>query len=336
MSHSAIRSWRDRLRHADLSDIARSLSPRGHRDALDAALDALDDTSLESAWSPAGQPFTRATLLAAATVTTAPIEWCAVLLGRGAQVTLKVSSRAPGLASVLAQTARSEGLPLTVTTRRDVAMHETELLVAMGSDATIAAVKAHVRPHTRYLGFGHRFSVAWVTTHTQWDAVADDLTLHDGRGCMSPTWILTSLDPVASAQHLSRAMAARQRDRPLGVRADAEHGQIRARRALGQVLGHVLVRPDHEIHVLPTEHVVPGALPRCVALSHVPHRDDVHRLLHPWRPRLSTVGTDDPSLPALGAVRVCALGQMQRPPLQRLHDGIDWLRETWRQPPISG
>ena len=71
------------------------------------------------------------------------------------------------------------------------------------------------------------------------------------------------------------------------------------------------------------------ALPRTIAVVQLPDRSAALELLRPWARWLSTVGTDEPGTDWLGA-RVCALGQMQRPPVDRLHDGVDLLRATLR------
>ena len=63
-----VAAWRDRLREADLSGVKTDLSPEGLRAAVDAALDGLDDISLQSVGSLPGAPYKRAVVVTAGTV----------------------------------------------------------------------------------------------------------------------------------------------------------------------------------------------------------------------------------------------------------------------------
>jgi hypothetical protein len=86
------------------------------------------------------------------------------------------------------------------------------------------------------------------------------------------------------------------------------------------------------VHGLTSAHFEPESLPRCPAVIAVEDTGELQSLLLPWRRWLSTAGTDRPldeaALRQTGVHRVCALGQMQRPPLFRLHDGVDWIAKT--------
>src|SRR5690606_38507510 len=118
------------------------------------------DASLAKAVAKGGRPFEAATFVAARTVVTAPIEWLAVLLARGAAVTLKHPAGQAGLAPWLRDHAVTLGLPLAITDDRD-AVRGAPLVIAMGDDDTVAAVQASADAGARVLGFGHRVSVAW-------------------------------------------------------------------------------------------------------------------------------------------------------------------------------
>lgn len=331
-----VRAFRDRLRSVDPAGVETGQSPEGIREAWGAALDALDDAALEDAAAIPGRAFPRAVVVFTRTVATAPIEWCAALLGRGSAVTLKAPADAQGLAPLLAEAAAAVGLPLEVRTDRQV-VEDADLVVAMGSDATIAEIRASLRPEVRFLAHGHRFSAAWVTGRPTpdpkvpadfrdaWGAVAADLALHDGRGCLSPAVVLTPLPLDETCDAMAAALARAEARWPPGGRSAGEGAAIRARRALARVVG--VVRGD--VHGLPVAKLVPVALPRSVAVVHVPDAAAAAAVLAPWRRSLSTVGSDDPAADRVwvdaGATRVCGLGRMQRPPMRRAHDGEDWV-----------
>lgn len=332
------------------------LSPEGRDEALRLALDALDPSSLAVAWGMPGQPFLRATFVAARTVVTAPLEWLAVLLGRGTRVVLKHPRGEPGLAGWYAAHAHAVDLPLEVTDEDD-ALRRSDLVIAMGGDDTIRALDDRLPDVVRFLGFGHRVSVAWLGRDVHgsepWpEAVVDDLVRHDSRGCMSPVAVFTDQPVAALARRLADALVAAQRRLPRGPCAPAELAAIRSRDQLAQVLG---VQPETvpvpevhtpwRVHVMPPEHAVPVALPRALQLVPVRSCEEAADWTASWGVPLSTFGhtplrdphgTQVGRFTALGASRACLLGEMQTPPLLRIHDGVDLveatLRGRWRAP----
>lgn len=339
MSWTKVQRWRDRLAQFDPGFEPTGLSPEGARAALEVALGALDNASLAKVAAMGGSPFKTAAVVPARTVATAPIEWCAVLLGRGSKVLLKYSEADPGLALPMIEAARKVGLPLTGVTDR-AAIQDVELIVAMGTDETVRAIRAAASAKTRVLPHGHQFSAAWIADsplpsgRSSWEALAADAALHDGRGCLSPIVAFTPLPLDEAANALARAMDGAAKRWPTGTTSPVEHAMIRARRALARVTGEVRDGDGWAVHGLPLEQLDPISLPRCIALHHVRNLREAVEALRPWSKWLSTVGTDDPATveawARVGASRICWLGEMQRPPLIRSHDGEDWLRATAR------
>jgi hypothetical protein len=337
MSWDAVRAWRDRLTHDVAHAPPGALSPEGAQRAVRAALASLTDEALTTAATTPGDPWQRACFVAARTVCTAPIEWCALLLGRGSEVLLKAPADDPGLAPWLVEHAQAVGLPLRWTTERSATQGHDVVLV-MGSDATVASVRAELPASCGFFGFGARFSLGWwgrlaAPTATA-AAFAHDLALHDTRGCMSPSIVFTdaNLDLVVSA--LASALQALQVACPRGACSDIEHAEIRARGALARVLGRCVEGEGWAVHALPITHARPAALPRCAQVVEV---RDINEALHwarAWSLQLSTVATTDeqtaPLWSQLGASRVCPPGQMQSPPLLRAHDGVHLLHATAR------
>lgn len=340
MSWRSVRRWRDRLRDAPLPDVG--LSPEGARAAWDDALAALDDAALDAVAAMPGRAFPDASVIVAGTVFTAAIEWLAVLLGRGTRVTLKHPADAPGAAPLLADAAAAEALPLRITGDRDVL--DRALVVVMGSDDTVVAVRSAAPARARVLAHGHRFSAAWVTGRAlpadprvpegcgdPWGRVAADAALHDGRGCLSPAVVFTPLPLAEACDALADALARAEARWPIGRVAPDEGAAIRTRRALARVAGLVREGPGWSVHGLPADRLVPVALPRSLAVVSAPDAAAAAATLAPWADALSTIGTDDADDAApLAAIapRLCPIGRMQRPPLRRSHDGEDWLAAT--------
>ena len=108
------------------------LSDEGAKAALQAALHPITEF-LKTNPTPQCR-FRRATMVASRTVFTAPLEWVALLLAGGCQVTLKRPAEALTIWDEWVKTAHA--LPLHVTTER-TQIADAELLVAMGSDETI-------------------------------------------------------------------------------------------------------------------------------------------------------------------------------------------------------
>jgi len=327
MSWERVQDWLELLRATDVGDLNTGLSPQGNRAAWSAALDALSPEVLVQVSAVPGTPYDTAAFVAAATVFTAPLEWLAVLLGRGATVGLKPPSAAPDAAELLARSAARVGLPLSVVDRDHALQHE--LIVAMGGDDTMAALRATVPATSRLLDHGHRFSVAWLTELASVDALADDVALYDTRGCFSPQLVLTPISGPVVAEAIADALCRAGERLPVGEIAPSEAARLRARGALARVLGRELRGEGYSVHLLPADRLRPDGLPRSVALAQVADFAAAQQVLAPWVGTISTFGTDDASA-AFPADRTAALGQMQRPPVLRVHDGRDWLRATLR------
>lgn len=339
-----VRAWRDRLRAANVDGIETALSPAGLAEARDAALDGIDDDALTRVASYPARPWRRAALVTTGTVHTAALEWLALLLGRGSQVVWKHPAESPGLAPLAAELAGE--LPLAVTSDRE-AIQAAEVVIVMGSDETVAAVRREARDHTVVYGHGHAWSCAWITGNAlpvdhrvpegfqdPWGRVAADAALHDGRGCLSPALIFTPLPIDEALDALADAMERAAARWPTGTLSSAEAALIRSRRALARVVGERRRGEGWSLHGLTVDHVAPISLPRSLAVAHAPHANAAARCAAQWGAQLSTVGTDDPMSVAAwvgaGATRVCATGRMQRPPLDRVHDGVRWVHQTYR------
>lgn len=336
MSYERVAAWLEALRrHEDYSE-GYALSSRGVQAAMSASLNACDEETLAYVKGLGGATYPRVTLALASTVATAAVEWCAVLLARGSALTLKVSATDHGVCPLLVHYAAQHGLPLTMTTDR-AALQEADLVIAMGSDETIETIRTRLENQTTFLGFGHRFSAAWVpqevaTDRNTWMQLALDLALHDSRGCMSPLAIFTDADQNQVLPLARQAMREAEAAIPRGHLAPIEGAQIRGRGSLAQATGALAGAENWSVHILPVGFFEPLVLPRSMGIYTCTDRGEALSALQPYSEWLSIVGIPNTSSPEpwleLGAERTCRLGEMQSPPLIRVHNGIDWLRAT--------
>ena len=235
--------------------------------------------------------------------------------------------------------------------RDEKAFAAADVIIAFGSDATMAALRAKVRADQRFVAHGHAVSLLWLAeprrlTAREARACAVDVLTYDQLGCLSPQAIYAArgANVAALGEKLARALDAewaRQREkppRPLGVRARIAEARDVAF-ALGQRcwlpasrhLGWTLI---HD----PGAEFVPSPLHGVIYLR-VCAPDELAGHLASVRWKISTVGLaagdGDPMARAafleLGVSRFCRAGHMQFPPLAWHHDGRAVLADlvTW-------
>jgi len=313
-------------------------------------VNTLNDRSLRAVAAQPGSAYGRVVVVSTETVPTAAIEWIALMLGRGSEVVWKHPAAQPGLAPALH--ALAADLPLHLSDDRSV-VEDANAVVVMGSDATIRAVRAAAAPSAVVHAHGHAWSCAWITGASlphdpmipegftdPWSRVVADAALFDGRGCLSPVVVFTSASQNEALDRLAEAAQRAQDIWPIGDVHPGESAMIRARRAMARVVGDKRNGPGWSVHGLTLDHVVPTGLPRSISVVCSPSAEEAARTASQWGAALSTVGTDDPRSARLwhraGATRVCAAGRMQRPPLDRIHDGVRWVTQTYRALSVEG
>ncbi|MBI3251830.1 MAG: hypothetical protein HYZ52_00725 [Candidatus Omnitrophica bacterium] len=166
------------------------------------------------------------------------------------------------------------------------------LVVAYGSDETLARIQKDLPPAKPFIGHGHRVSLGFYTRAAMKKRnirnlagkAAHDIWMMDRRGCLSPSVIYVEKGGEVSPKSFSRMLKE-----PYLVRA------FEKRESVFWSLSHLR-----------------GAL-STVALEAAPSE----------RKRLAA------RLVKLGANRICRAGQMQHPLLARRHDGrpnlADWV-----------
>lgn len=339
----------DRLAELDAAPLSPTLSPANARACWAAAVDGARRVDLGRAL-PGPLPAC-VTIVASANVFTAPMEWVWALGSRGVRVILK---SARGLTAV--GEALAVALP-NVEHRawrggdeaaEAAALAESDAALVFGSAATIDTIRA--RSPVPVLGFGPRFGLTWLDRGKEvaYAGIARDHALYDGRGCMSPAAVGVSptadIDEVAHG--IAEAMAAAEAELPIGEITPAEAAELRALALLGRVEGRVHSSRGWLVVTLPLPRLRPRALPRAVIL-HQTALGDLGAVIAPWRTELGTVALAEAAegdlrghpgmaatlgLTGLPPGRVCAIGEMQRPPGDRaLHDGIDVLAALARR-----
>jgi hypothetical protein len=231
------------------------------------------------------------------------------------------------------------------TAARD-ALLAAPCVVATGSDETIASLASEVRPPRRFVGYGHRVSLAALGPEAlAGDALADaarglalDVALWDQLGCLSPVAIFVLGDPDLVADALADELEALARSLPRGrvpaeasARIATERSEAEMRAAAGR---RVRLRGDaHGAFTVVREadaRLRASPLYRFVRVHPVSEPDELLSALGPVGPHLAGVAMAGfggatrqmaEALGALGASRICRPGRLQAPPLAWRHDG---------------
>ncbi len=232
---------------------------------------------------------------------------------------------------------------------------EADCVAATGSDETIASIAARVRPPRRFVGHGHRVSVAVLgpailggrNLEGVAAALALDVALWDQLGCLSPVaaYVVggvsarrgaTGAGTVAEA--VAAALAEIETRLPRGrvQREDAAaiaqaRSEAEMRAAAGRAV--TLLRDASDAFTVVCEadaRARSAPLHRFLRVHPVGGVEDLLDALRPLGPHLAGVALDGfgdvtsdvaSALAALGASRICAPGRLQAPPLAWHHDG---------------
>lgn len=312
----------DSLRRLDVAPLAEGLTASVAQVGLAAALDAITADRLLQELSTPGRRPAHVSVVCAQGVFTAPVEWIAVYAAAGCSVLVKAPAEAPGFLYAVADAFTAAALAVQATISRDLGAPEA--VVTFGADETLADVRSRW-PTARHVGFGHRFSVAWVSDIADVPAMARDAAMYDSRGCMAPVAVFAPAG-LAVATALAEEMAALARIMPRGDVAAGLGPEWRRRQGLARAQGRSWEGEDWAVLEMPLSGFAPAALPRMVVVHPVSSPDELISALSPWKHHLSTLAAADVSDPMLAAVREwfprwCRPGEMQSPLLPRRHDG---------------
>jgi hypothetical protein len=291
-----------------------------------------------------------------------PALWAALLAGSA--VFVKQSSRSETLWPRLFVAALAEAADPDLATlvhrdgwpgedaRTAELVRAADAVIAYGSDASVAALRALTPPGTPFFGFGHALSVGLVLARADADdaaaGFARDVLLYDQGGCLSPQTVFVeggAAQASAFGYALARALPGVAEALDVARSGDVSRA-ARVRRARDLALftsgARVLADPDdlrwtvivyetdgaEQAMLPPTGHGVVFVLP----LANV--AGGFGRALRPAaREHLSSVGVAgtlrpdvEEAIRAEGVSRVCKPSEMQAPPLDWPNGGRDLLR----------
>jgi hypothetical protein len=221
-----------------------------------------------------------------------------------------------------------------------------DVVAAFGSDAALRAIRAHLRPDARFIGFGHRASIGYIDTGriparsraALLDGIAADALLYDGDGCLSLHALFVGGERAAAAAFARELAAAFERvsvefppgaadpQRAASAAAYRNLGAFRAAAGRGSVYA-----PAHESATIafdPPRDAPPPFLPRVLPVFPVGGTAEAIDYIRAHRLPVEALGVGDTLAPealhlavAVGAVRIARLGEMQAPPAGGHHGG---------------
>ena len=226
-----------------------------------------------------------------------------------------------------------------------------DCVTATGSDAVLAAIRARVPSHVRFLGYGQRVSFGYVAREALSDEavaelvarLADDVVAWDQNGCLSPHVIYVeergAVESDRFAQLLAVELMNREAAEPRGPISMEESAAIASRRSIYETLAvhrgdvkiwqsqnstawTVVFEHEGRFHFSP--------LNRFIFVKPVPDLAAVFPGVDELKGKISTVAVAArperlkdvaAQLARWGVTRICPPGQMQNPPLTWRHDG---------------
>ncbi|MCH2169379.1 hypothetical protein MK489_01235 [Myxococcota bacterium] len=229
------------------------------------------------------------------------------------------------------------------------ALLAADCVVASGSDDTVARVAELLHPYQRFVGYGHRTSVAVISEaatrgaalETTAAALSLDVCLWDQLGCLSPVAVFVVGSDADAKTRLAQALAsalARAEERwPRGdvdgstaATISHERSEAEMRSAAGRSVElwastttawTVIAEEDPSLR--------PNPLHRFIRIHSVDDMSQLLSALEPLGPHLAAVALEGFDLNSdewttavakLGASRICPVGRMQAPPLNWHHD----------------
>ncbi len=226
----------------------------------------------------------------------------------------------------------------THNTLEDKDWLKADVVIAIGSDESIAAIHQKTKPDQQFIPHGHKVSIAIAYDDYENAAqlAARDVSLHNQQGCLSIHAIYSRGDSKHFAELLAMEMEKFCVNNPPSPISTSEAGAIRILRETTRfcasndsstqlweskdTLNWTVIHQDE-----PTLQL--SCLNRCVYVKPLPPRLD-NDILGTQSAYLSTIAihpfdkAEATSLENLSAHRICPLGKSQQPSLFWHHDGI--------------
>jgi hypothetical protein len=237
--------------------------------------------------------------------------------------------------------------PGGATALEEIAFSRADIVIASGSDESLASIRQRVRG--RFIGYGHKvsFSVIGKDSLAQSQQLAHDaaydVALFDQQGCLSPQLIYVQEGGVASPKEfatlLAQELAYWQQELPRG--AIPRNASTAIRRVRDEAEWQALAGKDVALFASSngTEWTViyeadptfiSSPLYRTIRVKPFTSLIQLSSLLTPWHSYLEAAGVamNHRHLPAAaevlgraGVSRICPIGKLQTPPLSWRHGG---------------
>lgn len=257
----------------------------------------------------------------------------------------------------LAALAQSVTFPHDATAILRAACAAADAVVAFGSDAAVADVRAATPVHVPFVPHGERIAVAVVAADALTvppapglaDAIALAFTLYDQSGCLSPRALFLETTDPAAARNFAAGLLPVFRSQPAtGPRQALD---LPARAALARTRDEALIaraldpsspaapdvlsetKDDFLLVLQPDGPFSAAARDRTCLIHLLPEPQALVTHLRAYSGRLSAVGIAGDSsryksmLDDLRAPRICPIGALQDPPLEWTQDGRIDLRD---------
>lgn len=330
--------------------------------ALTSALQPLDFPSLRALEAAPVPPTQRArrvrpgqlcVVVLAGNIAIGPARAIALPLLYGWPVLAKASSEDDALARLLAtalersdaELARAYGVVTFGSDHEQLSaalFEQADAVSVYGSDATLNAVRAQVGATVSFIGHGHGLGAAIVarnalelepTARLVARRFAFDVAAYDQRGCMSPHVAWVQQGGAVSPERFAELLAAElEQLRTTLPRGSLPRGTASAQlswRGVSSIRGRLLEGDGYAVAYEEggALRVSPGY--RNVQVISVASTHELSTKLAPLGVHLKAlghagIGADEllALMPPRLAPRLCAIGQMQLPPVDALQDGI--------------
>jgi hypothetical protein len=240
------------------------------------------------------------------------------------------------------------------------ALERAGAVVVYGGQEAVASVRDHAPAGARFIAYGHRVSFGLVAREALnasaapalAAAAALDVATFDQQGCVSPHLFFAEeggeVSPVEWAAMIASEMASLESELPRGALSAGETAAIHQLRGEAELAGiagagvilHASVPgTSWTVIVDPEPGFEPSCLNRVVRIKPVAGLAEGIARAEPVARFLQTVGIAAPpdrasaladQLGALGASRICPIGEMSWPPPTWHHDGHPPLLEMVR------
>ncbi len=295
------------------------LHPSNVERALDRALElSPTEAQLEAMLARAPQR-TAVMVILAANVFLAPLRAIAWALAQSDRVIVRPSRRAPTFARALVAAAPALELELAEVDPdaiAELALPEGAAIHAYGTQRTLDAIaaRAGVALELHGPGFGAMIGGPedYVAAATE---IAEDIALFDQAGCLSPRLALVIGETGPAVDALHRALTSVGDEIPRRTLEPAETAALLQSRDAASFAGRALEGSEHLILELPRATLAPAG--RVLVIASVASVEEAIARLQ--IAELATIGVagryEARVRAAFPRLRVSALGEMQRPPL---------------------